>query len=147
MTELVISKSFAKAALIHALLLSDETVGLMIDHHYPGVVMPDSLRAVEPPGGAYVFLYNLNFANPIPRIALDEDGVRAVLSVRGMSSETFVPWAAVFTVLSDTRGAISVDTLPERVAKLQTELRVAAEAATAELAAVQGLINGTGGSA
>lgn len=145
-TELIIHKTFTKAFLVDAILRRGELAGVMFDHHAEGVIIHASLRATEPAGGSYMFLLSLDAANPIPSIRLDLDGVRAVLSVKGMSEPAFVPWAAIFAILSP-RGIVYVDDAPPRVVAAQAAMKKAVEAKQADFAKVLAQVNGAGGDA
>ena len=91
-------------------LLQQGVVGVMFDPVADGVVIHASLR--KPIGGdptappvALSFDYGFEMVTPIPDIAVSEEGIGAVLSVRGMKEATFLPWHAVFAYLVGGRTA------------------------------------------
>jgi hypothetical protein len=105
-------------------LLGTGAVGVMFDPTAEGVVIHASLR--KPVGGdpnappvALAFDYAFKMVTEIPEIIVDETGIRAVLSVRGMKEETFLPWHSVFAFLiggvTAGLGVIQVDEQPKHL--------------------------------
>lgn len=107
-------------------LLHQSVVGVMFDPVAEGVVIHASLR--KPIGGdpaaapvALVFDYAFDTLVTIPDIAVDAEGVRAVLSVHGMKQETFLPWHSIFAYLvggtTQTACVIQIEDAPEHLRK------------------------------
>lgn len=74
-----------------------------LDPQFPGVVLPDALRA-----SAQVTLeYGERLPVPIPDLEVGAEGIAATLSFQRVPARTFVPWGAVLRVrLGSRRGPI-----------------------------------------
>lgn len=99
-------------------LLAEGSTTLHLDARRPGVKVPGHLRR-----DAHVILqYGYDLPIPIPDLYVDERGVRATLSFARAPLETFVPWEAVYTILSlDGRGVLFADDVPPEVTVARLE--------------------------
>lgn len=83
--------------------LASGYVQVFLDPRKPGVVLPAS----------YLKMTHLRLdygsqllTNPAYSISLDAEGIRAMLSMNGMATDTFVPWSAVFYLEHPSFGAV-----------------------------------------
>ncbi|MBI2394497.1 MAG: hypothetical protein HYV09_33310 [Deltaproteobacteria bacterium] len=95
-----------------ALLQQAESVFVNFDPRRDGVVVPAHLKR-QP---RVVLQYGLNMRIPIPDLDVGEDGIGATLSFEGRPTWTFVPWPAVFAIISqDQRGMLWEADLPREI--------------------------------
>lgn len=95
-----------------ALLEQAESVFVNFDPRRDGVVVPPHLKR-QP---RVVLQYGLNMRIPIPDLDIGEEGIGATLSFDRMPTWTFVPWSAVFAIISqDQRGMLWEGDLPREI--------------------------------
>lgn len=95
-----------------ALLEQAESVFVNFDPRRDGVVVPPNLKR-QP---RVVLQYGLNMRIPIPDLDVGEEGIGATLSFDRMPTWTFVPWSAVFAIISqDQRGMLWESDLPREI--------------------------------
>lgn len=95
-----------------ALLQQAESVFVNFDPRRDGVVVPAHLKR-QP---RVVLQYGLNMRIPIPDLDVGEDGIGATLSFDRAPTWTFVPWSAVFAIISqDQRGMLWEADLPREI--------------------------------
>lgn len=95
-----------------ALLQHTDSVFVNFDPRRDGVVVPAHLKR-QP---RVVLQYGLNMRIPIPDLDVGEDGIGATLSFEGRPTWTFVPWAAVFAIISqDQKGMLWESDLPREI--------------------------------
>lgn len=95
-----------------ALLEQAESVFVNFDPRRDGVVVPPHLKR-QP---RVVLQYGLNMRIPIPDLDVGEEGIGATLSFDRMPTWTFVPWSAVFAIISqDQRGMLWEADLPREI--------------------------------
>lgn len=95
-----------------ALLQHAESVFVNFDPRRDGVVVPAHLKR-QP---RVVLQYGLNMRIPIPDLDVGEDGIGATLSFEGRPTWTFVPWSAVFAIISqDQKGMLWESDLPREI--------------------------------
>lgn len=95
-----------------ALLQHAESVFVNFDPRRDGVVVPAHLKR-QP---RVVLQYGLNMRIPIPDLDIGEDGIGATLSFEGRPTWTFVPWTAVFAIISqDQKGMLWESDLPREI--------------------------------
>jgi stringent starvation protein B len=108
----VTSKPPPKRDVMLALLQHAESVFVNFDPRRDGVVVPAHLKR-QP---RVVLQYGLNMRIPIPDLDVGEDGVGATLSFEGRPTWTFVPWTAVFAIISqDQKGMLWESDLPSEI--------------------------------
>ncbi len=94
------------------LLEQAESVFVNFDPRRDGVVVPAHLKR-QP---RVVLQYGLNMRIPIPDLDIGEDGIGATLSFDRLPTWTFVPWSAVFAIISqDQRGMLWEADLPREI--------------------------------
>jgi stringent starvation protein B len=94
-------------------MLKDGPVLLHLDARRAGVRVPADL-AVDP---ALVLRIGHNLTPPIPDLALDDEGVQATLTFRGVPHACTVPWAALFAVTNEAgQGLVYDKDVPREVA-------------------------------
>lgn len=95
-----------------ALLEQAESVFVNFDPRRDGVVVPPHLKR-QP---RVVLQYGLNMRIPIPDLDIGEEGIGATLSFDRLPTWTFVPWSAVFAIISqDQRGMLWEADLPREI--------------------------------
>lgn len=95
-----------------ALLQQAESVFVNFDPRRDGVVVPAHLKR-QP---RVVLQYGLNMRIPIPDLDVGEEGIGATLSFDRAPTWTFVPWSAVFAIISqDQRGMLWEADLPREI--------------------------------
>jgi hypothetical protein len=95
-----------------ALLQAAESVYVNFDPRRDGVIVPPQLKR-QP---RVVLQYGMNMAIPIPDLDVGEEGIGATLSFDRMPTWTFVPWSAVFAIVSqDQRGMLWEADVPREV--------------------------------
>ena len=95
-----------------ALLEQAESVFVNFDPRRDGVVVPPHLKR-QP---RVVLQYGLNMRIPIPDLDIGEEGIGATLSFDRLPTWTFVPWSAVFAIISqDQRGMLWEGDLPREI--------------------------------
>lgn len=95
-----------------ALLQQAESVYVNFDPRKEGVVVPPQLKKTA----RVVLQYGMNMAIPIPDLDVGEDGIGATLSFDHRPCWTFVPWSAVFAIVSrDQRGMLWENDVPPEV--------------------------------
>jgi len=100
-------------------MLKDGPVLLHLDARRAGVKVPPDL-AGDP---ALVLRIGHNLTPAIPDLTLDEDGVRATLTFRGVPHACVVPWTALFAVTNEAgQGLVyDKDVPPEVAARMKGE--------------------------
>lgn len=100
-------------------MLKDGPVLLHLDARRPGVTVPSSL-AQDP---ALVLRVGHNLTPAIPDLTLDDDGVKATLTFRGVPHACVVPWSALFAVTNEAgQGLVyDKDVPPEVAARMKGE--------------------------
>lgn len=94
------------------LLEQAESVFVNFDPRRDGVVVPAHLKR-QP---RVVLQYGLNMRIPIPDLDIGEEGIGATLSFDRLPTWTFVPWSAVFAIISqDQRGMLWEADLPREI--------------------------------
>ncbi len=78
------------------LLATGNTVLVMLDATYTGVVVPSAYAAIPQLG----LHYGLNTPVPIPDLEARDDGIAATLSFSRVPCATFVPWEAVNAIVA-----------------------------------------------
>lgn len=86
-----------KREVMLAHLEKSDSVYVKFDARREGVVLPAHLRR----DAAVVLQYGLNMRIPIPDLDVGEDGIGATLSFNRAPVWTFIPWTAVFAVVSE----------------------------------------------
>jgi hypothetical protein len=95
-----------------ALLQQAESVFVNFDPRREGVLVPPHLKR-QP---RVVLQYGLNIRIPIPDLDVGEEGIGATLSFDRVPQWTFVPWAAVFAIVSqDQRGMLWESDVPREI--------------------------------
>lgn len=95
-----------------ALLQQAESVFVNFDPRREGVLLPAHLKR-QP---RVVLQYGLNMRIPIPDLDVGEDGIGATLSFDRSPTWTFVPWSAVFAIVSqDQQGMLWEADLPREI--------------------------------
>jgi hypothetical protein len=95
-----------------ALLQQAESVFVNFDPRRDGVLVPPHLKR-QP---RVVLQYGLNMRIPIPDLDVGEEGIGATLSFDRVPQWTFVPWAAVFAIVSqDQRGMLWESDVPREI--------------------------------
>ena len=95
-----------------ALLQQADSVFVNFDPRRDGVVVPAHLKR-QP---RVVLQYGLNMRIPIPDLDVGEEGIGATLSFDRAPTWTFVPWSAVFAIISqDQRGMLWEADLPREI--------------------------------
>ncbi len=95
-----------------ALLQQAESVFVNFDPRREGVVLPAHLKR-QP---RVVLQYGLNMRIPIPDLDVSEDGIGATLSFDRAPTWTFIPWSAVFAIVSqDQQGMLWEADLPREI--------------------------------
>jgi hypothetical protein len=108
----VTTKPPPKRDVMLALLEQAESVFVNFDPRRDGVVVPPHLKR-QP---RVVLQYGLNMRIPIPDLDVGEEGIGATLSFDRMPTWTFVPWSAVFAIISqDQRGMLWEGDLPREI--------------------------------
>jgi len=108
----VTTKPPPKRDVMLALLQHAESVFVNFDPRRDGVVVPAHLKR-QP---RVVLQYGLNMRIPIPDLDIGEDGIGATLSFEGRPTWTFVPWTAVFAIISqDQKGMLWESDLPREI--------------------------------
>ena len=108
----VANKTPAKRDVMLALLQAAESVYVNFDPRKDGVVVPPQLKR-QP---RVVLQYGMNMAIPIPDLDVGEEGIGATLSFDRTPTWTFVPWSAVFAIVSqDQRGMLWETDVPREV--------------------------------
>jgi stringent starvation protein B len=108
----VANKTPAKRDVMLALLQAAESVYVNFDPRKEGVVVPPQLKR-QP---RVVLQYGMNMAIPIPDLDVGEEGIGATLSFDRTPTWTFVPWTAVFAIVSqDQRGMLWETDVPHEV--------------------------------
>jgi len=92
-------------------LLEQGIVFVQLDPRVEGVVVPDHLRAHVPLG------LNLSRNFHLETFEIDDDGVRASLSFKGVRSICVLPWSAVFSMSADEKAYFFEDALPPDLAQ------------------------------
>jgi stringent starvation protein B len=94
-------------------MLKDGPVLLHLDARRTGVRVPPDL-AVDP---SLVLRIGHNLTPAIPDLTLDDEGVRATLTFRGVPHACVVPWSALFAVTNETgQGLVYDRDVPSEVA-------------------------------
>jgi stringent starvation protein B len=94
-------------------MLKDGPVLLHLDARRPGVKVPAGL-ADDP---ALVLRVGYTLSPPIPDLVVDEEGVRATLTFRGVPHGCVVPWSALFAVTNEAgQGLVYDQDVPAEVA-------------------------------
>jgi len=108
----VTTKPPPKRDVMLALLQQAESVFVNFDPRRDGVVVPAHLKR-QP---RVVLQYGLNMRIPIPDLDVGEEGIGATLSFDRAPTWTFVPWSAVFAIISqDQRGMLWEADLPREI--------------------------------
>jgi stringent starvation protein B len=108
----VATKTPPKRDVMLALLQAADSVYVNFDPRRDGVVVPPQLKR-QP---RVVLQYGMNMAIPIPDLDVGEEGIGATLSFDRMPTWTFVPWSAVFAIVSqDQRGMLWEADVPREV--------------------------------
>jgi stringent starvation protein B len=108
----VATKTPPKRDVMLALLQAADSVYVNFDPRRDGVVVPPQLKR-QP---RVVLQYGMNMAIPIPDLDVGEEGIGATLSFDRMPTWTFVPWSAVFAIVSqDQRGMLWESDVPREV--------------------------------
>lgn len=95
-----------------ALLQQAESVFVNFDPRRDGVLVPPHLKR-QP---RVVLQYGLNMRIPIPDLDVGEEGIGATLSFDRVPQWTFVPWSAVFAIVSqDQRGMLWEADVPREI--------------------------------
>jgi stringent starvation protein B len=99
-----------KRDVMMALLQQSPYVNVHLDPRIDGVVLPPQLRRQK----RILLQYGLNMRIPIPDLDVGDEGIGATLSFNRIATWTFVPWAAVFAVLSEDQrsGLVWEEDLP-----------------------------------
>ena len=106
------NKTPPKRDVMLALLQAAESVYVNFDPRRDGVLVPPQLKR-QP---RVVLQYGMNMAIPIPDLDVGEEGIGATLSFDRMPTWTFVPWSAVFAIVSqDQRGMLWEADVPREV--------------------------------
>ncbi|MGZ3421928.1 MAG: ClpXP protease specificity-enhancing factor SspB [Polyangiales bacterium] len=106
------SKPPPKRDVMLALLQQAESVFVNFDPRRDGVLVPPHLKR-QP---RVVLQYGLNMRIPIPDLDVGEEGIGATLSFDRVPQWTFVPWAAVFAIVSqDQRGMLWESDVPREI--------------------------------
>ena len=106
------TKTPPKRDVMLALLQAADSVYVNFDPRRDGVVVPPQLKR-QP---RVVLQYGMNMAIPIPDLDVGEEGIGATLSFDRMPTWTFVPWSAVFAIVSqDQRGMLWEADVPREV--------------------------------
>lgn len=106
------SKPPPKRDVMLALLQQAESVFVNFDPRRDGVLVPPHLKR-QP---RVVLQYGLNMRIPIPDLDVGEEGIGATLSFDRIPQWTFVPWAAVFAIVSqDQRGMLWESDVPREI--------------------------------
>ena len=106
------TKTPPKRDVMLALLQAADSVYVNFDPRREGVVVPPQLKR-QP---RVVLQYGMNMAIPIPDLDVGEEGIGATLSFDRMPTWTFVPWSAVFAIVSqDQRGMLWEADVPREV--------------------------------
>ncbi len=90
------TKTPPKRDVMLALLQAADSVYVNFDPRRDGVVAPPQLKR-QP---RVVLQYGMNMAIPIPDLDVGEEGIGATLSFDRTPTWTFVPWSAVFAIVS-----------------------------------------------
>lgn len=100
-------------------MLKDGPVLLHLDARRPGVRVPQGL-ADDP---ALVLRIGYQLAPAIPDLTVDDEGVRATLTFRGVPHACVVPWSALFAVTNEAgQGLVyDKDVPPEVAARMKGE--------------------------
>lgn len=95
-----------------ALLGARDSVFVHVDSRRPGVRLPASwLNKPQ-----VVLQFGRALVVPIPDLDVSSAGIRATLSFNRSPHSCFVPWAAVYAIISDSgEGAAYVADIPEEV--------------------------------
>jgi hypothetical protein len=110
--EVTTTKPPPKRDVMLALLEQAESVFVNFDPRRDGVVVPPHLKR-QP---RVVLQYGLNMRIPIPDLDVGEEGIGATLSFDRLPTWTFVPWSAVFAIISqDQRGMLWEADLPREI--------------------------------
>ena len=121
----VSNKAPAKRDVMLALLQAAESVYVNFDPRREGVLVPPQLKR-QP---RVVLQYGMNMAIPIPDLDIGEEGIGATLSFDRAPTWTFVPWGAVFAIVSqDQRGMLWETDVPREVQLEQQKKGALAEA-------------------
>ena len=107
-------------------LLEQGLVFVQLDPRVDGVVVPEHLRAQVPLG------LNLSRNFHLETFEIDDDGVRASLSFKGVRSVCVLPWSAVFSMSADDKTYLFEDAVPPELARA-----IRAQARSAEGAHVE----------
>jgi stringent starvation protein B len=108
----VTTKPPPKRDVMLTLLEQAESVFVNFDPRRDGVVVPAHLKR-QP---RVVLQYGLNMRIPIPDLDVGEEGIGATLSFDRLPTWTFVPWSAVFAIISqDQRGMLWEADLPREI--------------------------------
>lgn len=95
-----------------ALLQQADSVYVNFDPRREGVLVPPQLKK----SARVVLQYGMNMAIPIPDLDVGEGGIGATLSFDQRPCWTFVPWSAVFAIVSrDQRGMLWESDVPPEV--------------------------------
>ena len=106
------TKTPPKRDVMLALLQAADSVYVNFDPRRDGVLVPPQLKR-QP---RVVLQYGMNMAIPIPDLDVGEEGIGATLSFDRMPTWTFVPWSAVFAIVSqDQRGMLWEADVPREV--------------------------------
>jgi hypothetical protein len=124
-----------------ALLQQAESVFVNFDPRREGVVVPAHLKR-QP---RVVLQYGLNMRIPIPDLDVGEDGVGATLSFDRAPTWTFVPWSAIFAIVSqDHKGMLWEADVPR---DFENDKRPEGEGPRAAAEPVKGAAKSAGGRA
>jgi hypothetical protein len=92
-----VSTKEQKREVMLAHLEKSDSVYVKFDARREGVVLPSHLRR----DAAVVLQYGLNMRIPIPDLDVGEEGIGATLSFNRSPVWTFIPWSAVFAIVSE----------------------------------------------
>ncbi len=87
-----------KREAMHDHLEKSDSVYVKFDARRDGVVLPPHLKR----DAGLVLQYGLNMRIPIPDLDIGEAGIGATLSFNRTPVWTFVPWSAVFAIVSES---------------------------------------------
>ncbi len=101
----------SKCAVAEA-LLEEASIFIHLDPRHRAVRVPGWLRS----GPQLVLQVGYSMAIPIPDLRVDEDGIFATLSFQRSPFTCWIPWEAVFAVVSDDgKGMMWPEDLPEEI--------------------------------
>lgn len=102
------TKAPPKRETMVAHLEKSDSVYVKFDARRDGVVLPAHLKR----DAAVVLQYGLNMRIPIPDLDIGADGIGATLSFNRNPVWTFIPWSAVFAIVSENGAMLWENDLP-----------------------------------